>query len=111
MQFTNQKQPLQLAQAGPRNRSLHMHIFALGGSGPLILDAMVQNLLAVRREEGYPVTDISCAIIDLDLESDSKENAKRNGIAPAVPPQHAGLLRGPGLSAQHPGGGADPEPA
>lgn len=81
MQFTNQKNPLQLAQASPKSRSLLMHFFALGGSGPLILDAMIQNLLAVRREEGYPVTDISCAIIDLDLESDSKENTKRMGSA------------------------------
>lgn len=81
MQLPNRSNPKQLAQTNRSSRSLLVHFYALGGSGPLILAALIQNILAAHRDDGYPTIDLDCTIIDLDLASDSKENAKRMGSA------------------------------
>lgn len=66
----------QLPQSNRKGRSLVLYVNALGGSGPLILNALLQNIIAVSRDDGYPAIDIVGTIIDLDIASDSKENTK-----------------------------------
>lgn len=70
----NKKQQALLAK---KTRSLVLRVKALGGSGPVILSSLIQNIMALRRDEGYPAIDLMVTIIDLDIASDSKENIKR----------------------------------
>lgn len=77
MKIPNRETPRKLEQSNRKVKSLVIYFYALGGSGPLILDALLQNIIAARKEDGYPSIDIVGTIIDLDIASDSKENAKR----------------------------------
>ena len=76
MKFPN-RETEQSAQSNRKARSLVINFYALGGSGPVLLNALLQNIMAARRADGYPAIDIVGTIIDLDIASDSKENAKR----------------------------------